>query len=53
MHSFQQDLSLLEAVAIAGKVTGPSRQLRDFLGTVYFNEIEVTAQSTQFFFSSL
>lgn len=26
MRSFEQDLSLLEAVAIAGKVTGPGRQ---------------------------
>lgn len=30
MHSFEQDLSLLEAVAIAGKVTGPSWQLGIF-----------------------
>lgn len=46
MHSFEQDISLLEAVAIAGKVTGPGRQLRDVLGTTYFNEIGVTAEST-------
>lgn len=50
MHSFEQDLSLLEAVAIAGKVAGPSRQLRVFLGTIYFNGIEAAAQSALFLF---